>query len=199
MHGSQLTKKFLLCLLILSCLVVSCTNRTWTSVGLEYQPGRAAPSECIAVFGDLMKYIGKPEPNIANDAEAQGRFLTRSMRKALSDHVNQLGDSPDHHEAVSNQSFTRVWNQPSAYSMAGSRHYDNAGADNPNDNRAIIDVLYEWDQWSDGLTNQYPGEKQLLSFIFVFEDGLWKLDDIYVFDDEYTTADSLKQGFRNHR
>ena len=35
------------------------------------------------------------------------------------------------------------------------------------------------------LDNQYPGEKFLFSIIYVYEDGAWKLDDIYNFSDEF--------------
>jgi hypothetical protein len=45
---------------------------------------------------------------------------------------------------------------------------------------------------SDGLDNQYPGEQSLHSFVFVFEEGTWKLDDIYTFDDEYVSPASLR-------
>jgi hypothetical protein len=192
----ELMKGLLVCLSATTFLAIGCTNRVWTPQLPETQPYQAAPAECIAVFGNLMDYIGKAEPDLVNDTEAQNRFLTASLRKALSDRLLELGDSKDRPDFPSNQSFRLVWNPPSTYTIAGSRHYDFRNTNNPNDNRAIIDVLYEWDNWSDGLTNQYPGEKQLLSFIFVFEDGAWKLDDIYVFDDKYTATDSLKLQFQ---
>ena len=64
----------------------------------------------------------------------------------------------------------------------------------PDDNRAVIDVLYEWDE-NGSLDNQYPGTKALKSFIFVFEDGVWKLDDVYTFSDEYASPESLRAYF----
>jgi hypothetical protein len=93
-----------------------------------------------------------------------------------------------------NQTFLGVWSSPETYSIIGSRHYDYRDAKNPDDNRAVIDVLYDWG-YSDSLDNQYPGQKILKSFIFVFEDGAWKLDDIYNFTDTYASPGSLSAYF----
>lgn len=62
----------------------------------------------------------------------------------------------------------------------------------------MIVVLYEWGN-EDDLNNQYPGVRNLHTFVFIFEDGSWKLDDIYIYNDEFTTAESLHQYFRNDR
>ena len=43
----------------------------------------------------------------------------------------------------------------------------------------------------------YPGDERTTSFIFVFEDGAWKLDDIYTFRGEFVHAESLNQYLRS--
>ena len=62
----------------------------------------------------------------------------------------------------------------------------------------MIDVIYVWGK-EDALNNQYPGVRNLHTFIFIFEGGMWKLDDIYIFNDEFTSSESLRQHFRNDR
>jgi hypothetical protein len=115
------------------------------------------------------------------------------MRKAFVERANRPVKPDEISDNPTNETFVLVWNRPTTYSIAGTRHYDFRNADNPNDNRVIIDVLYEWDEKPNGYENQYPCEKSLHSFIFVFEEGVWKLDDIYTFDDEYTRPESLRQ------
>lgn len=87
-----------------------------------------------------------------------------------------------------------MWSYPTTFSIIGSRHYYYRNSKNPDDNRAIINALYEWDK-KGSLDNQYPGSKSLRSFIFVFEDGAWKLDDIFTFSDEYASPESLRGYF----
>jgi hypothetical protein len=57
--------------------------------------------------------------------------------------------------------------------------------------RAIIDVLYKW-----GPKTNYPGDERITSFIFLLEDGAWKLDDVYTFRGKFAQAESLNQYFR---
>ncbi len=159
------------------------------------QVNKQAPTECLAVFREFFAYVQKYEPSIVTDEKAQNRWLTKWMRTAFVEHIKRSGKSEANPDYPTNTTFVLVWNRPTSYSIVGSRQYDFRNKDNPNDNRAIIDVLYEWDTYTDGINNQYPGEKQLYSFIFVFEDGAWKLDDIYTFDDEYTMAKSLRNYF----
>ena len=159
------------------------------------QANNQAPAECLAIFREFFAYVRKNEPNIVTDEIAQNRWLTQRMRKSFAEHIKRSGKPEENPDYPSNSTFVLVWNRPTTYSIVGSRHYDFRNADNPNDNRAIVDVLYEWDTYSDGINNQYPGEKQLYSFIFVFEDEAWKLDDVYTYDDEYTTTESLRNYF----
>lgn len=155
---------------------------------------KQAPAECVAVFRAFFRYVQKQEPSILTDAEAQNRWLSRLMRTSLASHIKRSGKPQENPDYPSNVSFVGVWNRPTTFSIIGSRHYDYRNADNPDDNRVAIDVLYDWDQ-KGSLDNQYPGEKSLRSFIFVHEDGAWKLDDIYTFTDKYARPGSLRSYF----
>ena len=55
----------------------------------------------------------------------------------------------------------------------------------------MIDVLYKW-----GPGSNYAGDQRTTSFVFLLEDGAWKLDDMYIFRGTYVTSESLSQYFR---
>ena len=190
--------KFILVVSFLTPLVTSCGK---TESMLESAVGPAvlneAPPEAITAFRDLMAYVRKEEPSIVTDEAAQARWLSKGMRSDFTQHFQRAGSPQENPDYPRNSTFTGVWNQPTTFSIVGTRHYDHRDRDNPNDNRAVLDVLYEWDTRTDGLDNQYPGEKSLRSFVFVFEDGAWKLDDIYTFDDEYASPESLRSYLRD--
>jgi hypothetical protein len=155
---------------------------------------KPAPASCVAVFRTFFTYLQKQEPSILSDKQAQNRWLSRLMRTALAKHIEQSGNPKENPDYPSNQSFVGVWDKPTTFSIIGSRHYDYRNVDNLDDNRAVIDVLYEWSK-SGGPNNNYPGEKMLRSFIFVFEDGAWKLEDVYTYSDKYATPESLRAYF----
>ena len=190
-----------ICLLVLigvanSCVTVSSQSSRMRETENKSQANRQAPTECLAVFREFFAYVKKAKPDIVTDERAQNRWLTKKMRTAFLEHIKRSAKPEENPDFPSNRNFIGVWNEPTTYSIVGSRHYDFRNADNPNDNRAVIDVLYEWEENPDGsLDNQYPGEKFLMSFIFVYEDGVWKLDDVYTFDDEYMSPESLRQYF----
>lgn len=148
----------------------------------------------MAAFRSFFSYVQKNEPSILSDERAQNRWLSRLMRKSLAGYVKRSGSPQENPDYPSNQTFVGVWNNPATFSIIGSRHYDFRDADNPNDNRAVIDVLYDWGT-KERPGNEYPGAKSLQSFIFVHEDGAWKLDDIYTFTDQYARAESLRSHF----
>jgi hypothetical protein len=165
-------------------------------VRLTSHANQPAPGDCIATFRAFFRYVQKSEPSILTDEQAQGRWLSWQLRQSFADHVKRSGDPKKNPSYPSNQTFVRVWNNPTTFSIIGSRHYDYHNAKNPSGNQATVDVLYEWGENKDGnLDNQYPESKVLHTFIFVYEDGAWKLDDIYTFTGEYFTPRNLRQDF----
>ena len=143
----------------------------------------AAPRDCVAAFREFFSYVQKSEPSIVHDQQAQKRFLTENLRKALLEHAATLKkEAAEHHDFPGNGTFVGSWDYPTTYAIVASRRYGN---------RAVIDVLYKW-----GPNTNYPGDDRTTSFVYLLEDGMWKLDDIYTFRGEFVTAGSLNQYLR---
>ena len=170
----------------------------WTAAGSAQQPSKveiaevkhngptvAAPRECLAAFRELFSYLQKNEPSIVKDEAAQQRWLTQELRKALKQKVATFTNPQDNPDFPGNSTFIGSWDYPSTYSIVASRRYGK---------RAIIDVLYKW-----GPKTNYPGDERTTSFIFLLEDGKWKLDDVYTFRGEFFIAESLNQYFMHKR
>lgn len=145
-------------------------------------PTAAAPRECLAAFRGFFQYLQKSEPGIVRDEQAQKRWLTQELRKALAQKLATFTSPKDDPDYPSNNTFIGSWDQPTSYAIVASRRYGK---------RAVIDVLYKW-----GPKTNYPGDERTTSFIFLLEDGAWKLDDIYTFRGEYVQAESLNQYLR---
>jgi len=142
-------------------------------------PATAAPRECLVAFRGFFQYLQKSEPGIVRDETAQKRWLTQELRKALAQKLATFTSPKDDPDYPSNNTFIGSWDQPSTYAIVSSRRYGK---------RAVIDVLYKW-----GPKTNYPGDERTTSFIFMLEDGAWKLDDIYTFRGQFVQAESLNQ------
>ena len=141
-----------------------------------------APRECLSAFRDFFRYLQKPDTNIIRDEAAQKRWLTEQLRKALAQKVATFASPADDPDFPSNATFVGSWDYPTTYSIAASRRYGQ---------RAVVDVLYKW-----GPKTNYPGDERTTSFVFLYEDGAWKLDDIYTFRGAFVQAESLSQYLR---
>jgi|SRR5215213_3307008 len=145
----------------------------------------AAPKQCLLAFREFFNYLQKNEPGIVKDERAQKLFLSENLRKAFQQKIASFTNGSDDPDFPGNGTFIGSWDYPTTYSIVSSRRYDN---------RAIIDVLYKW-----GPNTNYPGDERTTSFIYVFEDRMWKLDDVYTFRGEFATAESLNQYFLDKR
>lgn len=141
-----------------------------------------APRECLATFREFFSYLQKADSNIVRDEAAQKRWLTQELRKSLAQKVATFTSPADDPDFPSNATFVGSWDYPTTWSIVASRRYGQ---------RAVIDVLYKW-----GPKTNYPGDERTSSFIFLYEDGVWKLDDIYTFRGAFAQAESLSQYFR---
>jgi hypothetical protein len=146
-------------------------------------PAAVAPRECVAAFRGFFQYLQKSEPGIVRDEQAQKRWLSQELRKALAQKLATFTSPKDDPDYPSNNTFIGSWDQPTSYAIVASRRYGK---------RAVIDVLYKW-----GPKTNYPGDERTTSFIFLLEDGAWKLDDIYTFRGEFVQAESLNQYLRD--
>jgi hypothetical protein len=142
-------------------------------------PSTVAPRECLDAFRDFFRYLQRANTNIIRDEAAQKRWLSAELRKSLAQKVATFSSPADDPDFPSNATFVGSWDYPTTYSIAASRRYGK---------RAIIDVLYKW-----GPKTNYPGDERTTSFIFINEDGAWKLDDIYTFRGAFAQAESLSQ------
>ena len=143
-----------------------------------------APKECLQAFREFFTYLQKSEPSIVRDEQARQRWLTQRLRKELMDKMATFKDAPDENpNHPDNQTFIGAWDFPSTYAIVASRRYGQ---------RAVIDVLYKW-----GPNTNYPGDERTSSFIFLLEEGKWKLDDIYTFRGKFVEAESVSQYFRS--
>ena len=142
----------------------------------------AAPRECLAAFREFFGYLQKPDTNIIRDEAAQKRWLTQELRKALAQKVATFASPADDPDFPSNATFVGSWDYPTTYSIAATRRYGQ---------RAVVDVLYKW-----GPKTNYPGDERTTSFVFLYEDGAWKLDDIYTFRGAFAQSESLSQYLR---
>ena len=167
--------------LILACAALVCAQKI--AEVKHAAPSIAAPRECLVAFREFFSYLQKTEPGIIRDEQAQKRWLTQELRKALAQKLATFTSPKDDPDYPSNSTFIGSWDQPSTYAIVSSRRYGK---------RAVIDVLYKW-----GPKTNYPGDERTTSFVFLFEDGAWKLDDIYTFRGEFVQAESLNQYLRS--
>lgn len=145
----------------------------------------AAPKQCLLAFREFFNYLQKNEPSIVKDERAQKLFLSENLRKAFQQKIASFTDGSDTPDFPGSGTFIGSWDYPTTYSIVSSRRYGN---------RAVIDVLYKW-----GPNTNYPGDERTTSFIYVFENRMWKLDDVYTFRGEFVTAESLNQYFLDKR
>lgn len=153
---------------------------------IKETPGKVsvttAPPECLTTFRQFFAFVQKTEPSIVKDANAQQKWLSKDLREALKQKVATFKDQPDDPDFPGNGTFVGSWDYPTTFSIIGSRGYGK---------RAVIEVWYQW-----GPGTNYPGDTRLTYFIFVSEDGAWKLDDVYTFRGEYASAESLSAYLR---
>jgi hypothetical protein len=138
---------------------------------------KTAPTECIATFKQFFAYVQREKPSIVSDKTAQAKWLSKNLREALEQKINTFKDQPDNPDFPGNGTFVGSWDYPTTFSVVGSRRYDK---------RAVIDVWYVWGQGTN-----YPGDTRLTSFVFVLENGAWKIDDIYTYRGKFAAAESL--------
>jgi hypothetical protein len=169
--------------LILSCSGLLCAQQKSIAEVKHTTPAVAAPRECLIAFRDFFRYLQNGEPGIVRDEQAQKRWLSDDLRKALAQKLATFTSPADDPDYPSNNTFIGSWDQPTTYAIVSSRRYGK---------RSVIDVLYKW-----GPKTNYPGDERTTSFIFLLEDGGWKLDDVYTFRGEFVQAESLNQYLRS--
>lgn len=147
-----------------------------------------APLKCRQVAKSLLQYLMDASKNISNDLEAQNRWLSQALRKELQESVKRCKEEaarrPDERVDIpSNDDFLSAWDPPTSYRIVGSRRYGEI---------AVVDIEFYW-----GAQTNYPGDKRIVAYIFKFEDGAWRLDDLYVYRATYASPFSLSNTLRS--
>ena len=75
----------------------------------------AAPKECLLVFREFFSYLQKDEPGIVKDEQAQQRWLTQQLRKALKEKLATFTSPQDDPDYPSNRTFIESWDSPTTY------------------------------------------------------------------------------------
>src|SRR5215207_4834898 len=133
--------------LILTCAGLVCAQRYTITEVKHTAPAVTAPRECLAAFREFFVYVQHREPDIVSDEQAQKRWLTQALRKALAQRKASFTDPAENPEYPSNRSFIGAWDPPTTYAIVSSRRYGK---------RAVIDVLYKW-----GPKTNYPGNERI--------------------------------------
>jgi hypothetical protein len=146
----------------------------------------AAPPQCAQLVRDFIAYVSHEKPDIASDRQAQNRWLSDSLQKALVHRLTVYQEydkkNPDSPEGPpGNGDFVGSWDYPTSFTIAASRRYDK---------RAIVDVIFTW-----GPKTEYPGDRRLVSYVLVSEGNGWKIEDLYTFHGEFVSAGSLNETF----
>lgn len=178
-EGRQHTLKVMLLTMVLFLSLQTALSQKPVGIKEVVRPPAAkpAPPDCLATFKQFFTYVQRERPSIVSDNTAQAKWLSKNLREALKEKVKTFKDQADNPDFPGNGTFVGSWDYPTTFAVIGSRRYDN---------RALIDVWYEW-----GKGTNYPGDTRLTSFVFIKEDGAWKLDDIYTFRGAFTAAESL--------
>ena len=145
------------------------------------EASQAAPPECLAAFRAFFEYLQKNNTNIVTDEAAKKRWLAKLLRQEFAQKLATFTDAANDPDYPSNSTFLGWWDSPSTYAIAATRRYGQ---------RAVIDVLFKW-----GPNTDYAGDERTTSFVFLYEDGVWKLDDVYTFRGAFESAESLSQYF----
>lgn len=142
----------------------------------------AAPVECLRTAQSLLGYLFNEKPDISQDITNQDRWLSKNLRDQLFKTKKNCAEEAKRRpnekiEWPTNESFLMAWEKPSAYNIIGSRRYGSI---------VFVDVEFSW-----GASKNYAGNRRIQSYIFMFEHGHWKLDDVYNVREKYAEPANL--------
>src|SRR6185369_18016811 len=91
--------------LILVCAGYVCAQKSTIAEVKHTAPATTAPRECLVTFRDFFNYLQKSEPGIVRDEQAQKRWLTQELRKALAQKLATFSSPADDPDYPSNNTF----------------------------------------------------------------------------------------------
>lgn len=142
--------------------------------------------DAVSTLRAFISYILRRDTDLFHDEAAQEKFFTKDLRSAVAHRRKLYEEFIKKHEAHSppdNGTFVGAWEYPSGYIVEGARH---------SENQVVIEVIYKWE---DPKANYY-GDTRHVSYTFLIEDGLWKLNDAYTHAGKFVNPYSLKNDLR---
>jgi len=148
----------------------------------------AAPIECLDTAHLLLSYLLNEKTDIGSDRVMQSQWLSVKLRSELEKKQRACEEELKHRPmdkiiSPSNNDFLLTWEPPSAYTIIGSRRYGNI---------AFVDYEFRW-----GIGKQYEGNMRIQSYIFILENGNWKLDDVYSVREAFAAPGNLSNELRS--
>ena len=149
----------------------------------------AAPPAPEAVVRDVYAYLLEPKRDIGQDARAQNRWLTASLRdllraadRAAKSALKCPGAGPDQ-RPPDNGIFLDAWDPPTSCSVAG-----------PTGSAAAprVPVLCRW-----GPKTNYPGEQRRMTAVLQQEGGVWRIADIESHAGKFSKENTLVRSLQS--
>jgi hypothetical protein len=143
----------------------------------------AAPPAPEAVARELYAYLLEPRRDIGQDAQAQSRWLTASLRELLraADKAAKAAlkcpDAGPDYRPPDNGLFLDAWDAPTGcdvdYTRAEAFH-------------ARVGMLCKW-----GPRTNYPGEQRRMTVMLELERGAWRIADIRSHASKFSRENTL--------
>ena len=143
----------------------------------------AAPSAPEAVVREVYAYLLEPRRDIGQDAQAQNRWLTASLRELLraadgaAKAALKCPDAGPDHRPPDNGIFLDAWDAPTACDV----NYTSKEAFH-----SRIGVLCKW-----GPGTNYPGEQRRMTVMLELERGAWRIADIRSHPSKFSRENTL--------
>lgn len=147
----------------------------------EFEPQEsseiAVPPKSLENLRSFLAYIFSNSPNLFFNSDAQDKWLSNDLQASIKRNlliykygslIMESSYFPD------NSTFIGAWDDPTHYKIVSSQI---------NSERVEIDIQYIW-----GKGTNYEGTTRRLTFFFVFENGNWKIEDIYHHQGEFNSA-----------
>jgi hypothetical protein len=148
-----------------------------------------APPAPEAVVRDVYAYLLEPKRDIGQDAQAQNRWLTASLRDLLraadraAKSALKCPDAGPDQRPPDNGIFLDAWDAPTSCNVTGSTH--EAGS-------ARVAVLCVW-----GPRTNYPGEQRRMTALLQQEGGAWRFADIESHASRFSKENTLVRSLQS--
>ncbi len=143
-----------------------------------------------SVVQDFFDYLLMPKSDIANDASAQGKWLSTNLRKLLVDSTRAVTEArklpdvegPDP-TVPDNGTFLASWDFPTTCQASKPSRAKE---------QTSVTVVCHW-----GPKTQYPGTTRSATVSLEREIGVWRISDIQFHKSKYADENNLRQDLQS--